>query len=180
MRVTCAVLLSIVAVSGGETYFPNHVVRSHSGERLRFYQDLIADKTVVFHSFFAHCNGACPIMLGKMKALQQSLGDRLGQSVVLIRMTVDPESDTPERLAELALGLGAKPGWHLVSGRKENIDWILYKLGQTVEKPEEHKTIFIIGNDKTGNWTKLPAAANAAELEAAVNAVALAGRQESK
>ena len=63
--------------------------------------------------------------------IQEALGDRLGKDVHLISLTVDPETDTPSRLKEYAEKLGAKPGWHLLTGKKENIDLALSKSATT-------------------------------------------------
>ncbi len=46
------------------------------------------------------------------------------------------------------------PGWSFLTGKKENIDQALYKLGQYVQDKNSHKTIVIIGNEATGLWKK--------------------------
>jgi len=41
-----------------------------------------------------------------------------------------------------------------LTGEKQNVDWILYKLGQYVPEKQDHLNIFIIGNERTGLWKK--------------------------
>ncbi|MCA1565556.1 MAG: hypothetical protein LC803_07945 [Acidobacteria bacterium] len=41
-----------------------------------------------------------------------------------------------------------------LKGKKENIDRAVYKPGQYVEQREQHTSVFIIGNERTGLWKK--------------------------
>jgi cytochrome oxidase Cu insertion factor (SCO1/SenC/PrrC family) len=69
---------------------------------------------------FTHCASTCPMMTAQMKRIQASLGDAAG--VRLVSFSVDPERDTPERLAEYAAGYGATPDrWLFLSGDKARI-----------------------------------------------------------
>lgn len=58
-----------------------------------------------------------------------------------------------------------------MTGRKEHVDWALYKLGQYVEQREAHTNIFIVGNEATGLWKKLHGLANVAEIIKSVESV---------
>jgi hypothetical protein len=49
----------------------------------------------------------------------------------------------------------AGPGWLFLTGKKENVDWVLYKLGGYVERPEEHTDMIVIGSEATGEWMKM-------------------------
>ena len=51
------------------------------------------------------------------------------------------------RLKEYAAKFHAGKGWTFLTGKKENVDWALYKLGQYVESKDDHKTVIIIGNE---------------------------------
>ncbi|MGI8989911.1 MAG: SCO family protein [Bryobacteraceae bacterium] len=152
-----AALILLPPVFGAESYFPNLPAILQDGRQVRFYRDLVAGKTVVLHSFFANCHGVCPMMLGKMRSLQEALGDRLGKDVFLISITVNPADDTPRKLDELSKSLGAKPGWVFVSGEQRNIDWILYRLGQYFPAKEDHSTMLLVGNERSGVWSKVHA-----------------------
>ncbi len=169
LLVTCFLISS--PSWAADSYFPNVNVIDQSGRTARFYRDIVQGKTVVIHSFFGDCQGACPVLLGKMKQVQERLGDRLGSEVVLLSITVDSVNDTPERLAQTAASLGAKPGWYLISGTKVNVDWLLYKLGQYVEARETHLTNFLVGNEPSGKWGKLPVSASVDQIMNALERV---------
>lgn len=152
-------------------YFTDTLLVDQDGREVRFYSDLVAGKTVVIHSMFTECTGSCPVMARKYQAIQEHLGDRIGRDVQLIAITVDPETDTPARLKEHAAKFGAGPGWHLLTGRPENVELVLGRLGQWVEERDAHATIFLVGNDRTGLWKKAFGLAQTEELIAIVDSV---------
>jgi protein SCO1/2 len=80
-------------------------------------------------------------------------------------------ADIPPRLKEYGQKINAKPGWYLVSGKKGNVELALRKLGQFVVAKENHPTVVIIGNVRTGLWKKAFGVANPDELIKAVESV---------
>ncbi|HEX7150213.1 MAG TPA: SCO family protein [Thermoanaerobaculia bacterium] len=138
----------------GLKYFGDVPLTDQNGKEVRLYSDLIAGKIIVVNSFFATCNGSCPVMTGTFRKIQTTLGDRLGKDVHLISITVDPETDTPAQLQRFAKEAGAKPGWHLITGSKKNVDAALHKLGLSTNVKENHTAVVIIGNEPKGVWKK--------------------------
>ena len=76
-------------------YFPNPVLTTQDGTRVRFYDDLIKGKTVAINTFFSVCTDVCPLSTAKMLELQRRLGDRVGRDIFFYSLSVDPEHDTP-------------------------------------------------------------------------------------
>jgi len=157
--------------SPAQKYFTDVELLNQDGKKVRFYSDVLKGKTVVVNAFFTTCTSVCPPMNRNMEKIQEVLGDRVGRDVFLVSMTVDPETDTPARIKDYAQKFHAGPGWIFLTGKKENLDWALYKLGQYVEQKDDHKTIFIIGNEPTGLWKKAFGMANVAELVQVVESV---------
>jgi len=157
--------------SAAASYFTDVELINQDGKKVRFYSDVLKGKTVVVNAFFTTCTSVCPPMNRNMEKIQEALGDRVGRDVFLVSITVDPEVDTPARMKEYAKKFNAGPGWVFLTGKKENLDWALYKLGQYVEKKDDHTTIFIIGNEPTGLWKKAFGMANVAELVQVVESV---------
>jgi protein SCO1/2 len=150
--------------SAGHAYFSDVVLLDQNGKQQRLYSDLLQGKIVIINSFFATCKDSCPVMARNFARIQESLGDRMGRDVFLLSITVDPETDTPERLKAYAKQMKAKPGWLFLTGTKENVNFALGKLGlYTVEK-QNHVTMFIIGNEPTGLWKKTQGTAVADDL----------------
>jgi len=150
--------------SPAEKYFSDVELINQDGEKMRFYTDVLRAKVVVINTFFTTCTGACPAINRNLEKVQDALGDRLGKDAFLISMSVDPETDTPARLKEYSRRFHARPGWIFLTGKKENVDWALYKLGQYVETKDGHTNIIIIGNEPKGLWKKAFGLAKADEV----------------
>ena len=143
------------ADSPARQYFTDVELTDQDGKPRRLYSDLLAGKTVVIDVFFGDCTGSCPVVAATLARLQAALGDRLGRDLHLLSFSVDPAKDTPARLKEYAARFGARPGWFFLTGKKENVDFALRKLGQHVEQREQHSNLLIVGNERTGLWKKV-------------------------
>lgn len=169
-----AMLLAGTLHEAGLKYFGDVPLKDQNGKEVRLYSDLIEGKIIVVNSFFATCNGSCPVMTGTFRGIQADLGDRLGKDVHLISITVDPETDTPEQLRRFAKEAGAKPGWSFVTGDRKNVDLALKKLGLSTDVKENHTAVVIIGNEPKGVWKKAFGLAPADEVRKLVQEVAAA------
>lgn len=147
-----------------EKYFSDVELINQDGQKMRFYSDVLKNKVVVINSFFTTCTSVCPPMNRNFEKVQEALGDRLGKEAFLVSISVDPETDTPPRLKEYSRRFHARSGWIFLTGKKENVEWALYKLGQYVEAKDDHTTVIIIGNEAKGLWKKAFGLANADEL----------------
>ena len=159
------------APSAAAKYFSDVELINQDGQTLRFYSDVLKDKVVIINAFFSTCTSVCPPMNRNLEKIQDALGDRLGKDVFLVSISGDPENDTPTRLKEYSQRFHARPGWLFLTGKKENVDWALYKLGQYVETKNDHTTILIIGNEPKGLWKKAFGLAKSDELMRIVNDV---------
>lgn len=143
------------AVWGGG-YFPNTVLIDHEGQEKKFFDDLIKDKVVVINFIYTTCPDVCPMETAQMAQVSRVLGDRVGNDVHLISITIDPEHDTPEVLKEYRERFSAN--WSFYTGDRDDIIQIRRKLGLYVEniggKKNNHNVNLIIGNQKTGRWMK--------------------------
>jgi len=165
----------LAIAAGGKTtaeasaaYFPNHILLTQDNQPVRFYDDVLKGKVVLINFMFTTCTGVCPPMAANLAKVQKYLGDRVGKDVRIVSISVDPTVDTPEKLKKYAEGFHAKPGWYFLTGKKENVDWVLYKLGGYVADKLQHSAILIIGNEATGEWVKTAALRNPAQIAEAV------------
>ena len=158
-------------LSAAQKYFSDVELVNQDADRVRFYSDVLKGKTVVINAFFTTCTSVCPPMSRNMEKVQEALGERVGRDVFLVSISVDPLTDTPARLKQYAQKFHARKGWTFLTGKKENVDWALYKLGQYVESKDDHKTVWIIGNEATGLWKKAFGLAKVEELTAVVESV---------
>jgi len=137
-----------------QTYFTDVKLVNQSGETQRLYGDLLKDKVVIIHSFFSTCKSGCPVAMQLMAGIQQRFHKQMGKQLHILSISLDPVTDTPLKLSAYAKELNVGPGWQLISGDKENVDFALKKLGHYVADIEAHKNTIIIGNERTGLWKK--------------------------
>lgn len=161
-----------------ESYFTNLPLLTQENKTVRFYNDLLKGKVVLINFMFTTCKGVCSPMTANLAKVQRYLGERVGRDINMISISVDPETDTTAVLKHYAETFKAQPGWFFLTGKKENVDWILYKLGGYVEDRNEHSTVVILGNEATGEWVKMPAMAGPTEIADA--AIKLAGSKNTK
>jgi cytochrome oxidase Cu insertion factor (SCO1/SenC/PrrC family) len=154
--------------SSSSKYFPNHVLLTQDNKAVRFYDDLLKGRVVLINFIFTTCQGVCTPMTANLARVQSYLAEHMGREVVMISISVDPLTDTPERLKIYADKFKVKPGWYFLTGKKENVDWVLYKLGGYVEDKQTHTSVLIIGNEATGEWMKVHAMSNPTEIAGAV------------
>lgn len=133
---------------------PDVAVLDQHGNELHFYRDLIKDKTVAINFIFTNCTTICPPLAATFQRVQREMGDKVGKDIHFISISVDPLTDTPERLKAWGAKFKAGPGWTFVTGGKEEMDQLLNALGAAVSKREDHTPAMIIGNDAKGVWTR--------------------------
>lgn len=141
-------------VEAARAYFTDVELVDQNGETQRLYSDLMEGKVVVVSSMFTTCAAVCPLIGQKMKRLQEAAGERLGRDVLLLSITVDPRTDTPARLHAWGERFDAREGWYLLTGSPENVGQALAKLGFAVEERDDHSTVVLMGNERTGLWKK--------------------------
>jgi len=154
-----------------QRYFTDVVLVNQFGQPMRFYSDLLKDHVVVINAFFSACKDSCPMMAGTYSKLQDVLGLHLGKDAYLISISVDSESDTPEKLKEYGERFHARPGWFFLTGKKENVEFALTKVGLKPPRKEDHLSVFMVGNLATGLWKKAFGLASAGEVAKVVESV---------
>ena len=174
LLLSTATLHAATLSEAGRNYFTDVVLTDQNGKEVRLYSDLLAGKIVIINSFFATCHGSCPVMGATFRKIQTALGDRLGRDVHLISISVDPETDTPERLRSYAKASSAEKGWHFVTGDKANVQQALHKLGLLTETKETHTAVVLIGNEPKGVWKKAFGLASSDEIVKLVQEVVAA------
>jgi len=139
---------------------PDVPVIDQDGRAMRFRSELLKDRTVAVNFVFTTCTTVCPALTTTMRAIQRELGERVGQDVWLISVSVDPTVDRPERLRAFANGFGAGPGWTFLTGEPADIDRLLKAFG-SAGGISAHATTMLIGNAHSGRWVRTSGLASA-------------------
>lgn len=141
------------AVNSGLS-IPDVELLDQDGRKVRFYSDLVRGKVVAVNFIFTTCTTVCPPLGATFARVQKELGERAGRDVHLISISVDPATDTPERLKAWGAKFKAGPGWTFVTGAKPQVDELLRALAASSARREDHTPTVLVGNDATGKWTR--------------------------
>jgi protein SCO1/2 len=158
--------LQAMRQSGAAQRFGNVTLTDQDGRPVRLYEDLMAGQVVVVNAFYTGCRAACPQAMGTLSQLQAKLAID-GVSARFISITVDPEHDTPDRVALYARSLGAGSDWNMLTGDAATVRRALHKFGLDTdpEDPGDHLNVLYMANLRTGLWKKVFSLAPLDDLE---------------
>ena len=159
---------------------PDVEVLDQEGHALHFYSDLIKGKTVVINFIFTNCTTICPPLAATFARVQKEMGEKVGKDVHFISISVDPLTDTPERLKTWGAKFKAGAGWTFVTGSKPEIDTLLNALGASVSRREDHSPTVIVGNDLKGIWTRTYGLARISQMIGLIESVIEGKSDESQ
>ena len=145
-----------------QRYFPNLVLTSHEGRKLKFYDDLVKDKLVIFNMFYAKCEGICSPITRNLVRVQKMLGDRVGKDIFMYSFTLKPKEDNVMALKHYAEMHKVQPGWLFLTGSPDDMETVRQKLGFTDPDPEldkdtsNHIGVIKYGNEPLERWGGCP------------------------
>jgi protein SCO1/2 len=139
------------------------------GEEVMFVSDVIGDNIVVMDFVYTTCTTICPVLSALFNQVQTKLGDQVGDDVWLVSMSVDPIRDTPQRMKAYSAKHHAGDGWLWLTGPKPVVDEVLVGVGAYTTNFEDHPTMVLIGDGRTGEWKRLFGFPNPDRIVKAVN-----------
>jgi protein SCO1/2 len=156
------------AGTGQKINVPDLELVDQDGKKIHFYTDLVKGHTVAINFIFTTCTTICPPLGATFARVQRELGDKVGRDVRFISISVDPATDTPERLKAWGEKFHAGEGWTFVTGDKPQVDELLRALGASSARREDHSPTVLIG-DPQGNWTRTYGLAKSSQLVEIIN-----------
>jgi len=150
---------------------PDVQVVTQAGEHLRFSSDLLKGRVAIVTGFFTSCTAMCPITQESLANVAKLLGPRVGKDVIIVSLSVDPETDTPARMKAWANKFHIGPGWTLASGDKADVQRLLKALGLAVDLPQRHQSLLMIGSETSG-WVRISSWTPAEKLARLVDSLA--------
>jgi protein SCO1/2 len=116
---------------------------------------------------FTTCGSACPMIARKVSAMQKRIAGAEG-GVLLVSFTVDPERDTPARLAEFGRAYGRNPRlWKLLTGPRADLEPLITRgfkvaMGKPGEMAHTEKVVLVdTGGQIRGYYDLDPAGVDA-------------------
>jgi protein SCO1/2 len=112
---------------------PDFALTAQDGRRLAL-RDL-RGKVVAVTFIYASCADTCPLLTTKLVGVQRRLAADGPGRTVFVAITVDPERDTTEVLAQYARAHGADaPGWAFLTGTPTEIQEVSRRYGVYLRK----------------------------------------------
>jgi protein SCO1/2 len=158
-----AVCATAAAAAGRLGQNANVPLITQDGEQVRFYDDLIKGKIVAVNFIYTSCLFTCPLETARLAQVQRILGDRVGKDIFFYSISIDPDHDTPAVLKEYMQEFDVGPGWTFLTGNREDIDLLAFRLGMTDDPSitsgpgpnlDGHTPHLLIGNERTGQWLR--------------------------
>ncbi|HET8745228.1 MAG TPA: SCO family protein [Ramlibacter sp.] len=165
---------ALAATQARRNALPNVELQTHQGRTVRFYDDLVRDKLVVINMMYAGCNNTCPPATHNLVKVQHMLKDRVGKDIFMYSLTLRPEQDAPEDLAQFARQHEVQEGWLFLTGKPRDVERLRFALGfydpdEKVDRQEgRHVGMVRIGNDPFQRWGMAPALADPRQIVAAI------------
>ena len=158
---------------------PDTLLVTQNGEQLRLDSDIVAGRIVVIDFVYTSCTTVCPVLSAILSQVQGRLGERIGNEVMLVSISVDPVRDTPARLKAYADKLRAGDGWVWLTGDKQAVDGVLEQLGAYSPNFEDHPSMVLVGDAASGDWARFLGFPGADQIVAKVDQLTAARAMQS-
>ncbi len=155
------------------------VLVTQDGDSVHFVDDVIADRIIVMDFVYTTCTTVCPVLSAILGQVQERLGDRLGTNVHMVSVSVDPGRDTPERLKAYSESHRASAGWVWLTGEKTAVDDVLRGLGAYTPNFEDHPSMVLVGDARSGTWKRFFGFPGPEKILAAVEELEMARQMAS-
>lgn len=159
-----------------QQHFPDVTLVTHEGKKVRFYEDLVKDRRVLFNMIYVGCTNICIPVTANLARVQKLLGKRVGRDIHFYSITLEPSHDTPAVLADYARKHGAKKGWTFLTGKPEDVEKVRRGLGFVYSDAKEdadktnHVGMVRFGDEAMMRWAMVPGQANPRHIVRTLNA----------
>ncbi len=138
------------------------LIRS-DGKKVQFQDELADGRIVVLSFIYTTCTAICPMTSQTIYKLQGKLGGALDK-VHLVSVSIDPEQDTPKRLAEYAEKYRASKYWDHYTGTVEASVAVQKAFGVYRGDKMNHAPVTLIWNGKGKSWVRIDGFASPDDL----------------
>jgi len=138
-------------------------------QTIRFKSEAVGNRIVIVGFIYTSCTTICPVTSAVLADVQtrltKKLGEGFGQEVRLITLTVDPATDTSERLKAYAANFASSAaGWLWLTGEKPQVNRVLTGLGAYAADFTRHSGAVLVGDARSGDWLRFYGIPNPTEI----------------
>ncbi len=143
---------------------PDLTMIDQRGESVAVRELFETDRPVMVNFIFTSCTAICPMMTSIFGQVQSRLGED-STKVLMVSISIDPEQDTPQALAEYAAQFRAGPQWRFLTGTLED-SIVLQKAFKAYRGDKmNHAPLTLMRANSTSDWIRFEGFATASELE---------------
>jgi protein SCO1/2 len=133
---------------------PSNPLVRQDGSKTTLLKELEGDKPTVLAFFYTSCTTVCPVTSQILSNTQDLLGKAI-EGARILSISIDPEYDTPARLAAYSKKFGAKPQWLMYTGTQQNSAAVQKAFGAYRGDKMNHVPIIFIKSGANNAWVQL-------------------------
>jgi protein SCO1/2 len=177
LRIRAAILLAAAVLLINAAPPPDVALTDETGRPVHFYADIAKDKTVAVNFIFTSCSTICQPMSGTFAKAETLLGKRNAR---LVSISIDPETDTPQKLAAWKKRFRGGASWTLLTGPQEEIDKLRKSLGVFTPDRINHTPMVVVFNKTSGKTTRVNGLTSAQAIIDAIDSVTPSAEDRSR
>jgi protein SCO1 len=124
------------------------------GTKTTLLKELEGNKPTVLAFFYTSCTTVCPVTSQILSNAQDLLGKDL-EGARIVSISIDPEHDTPARLAAYSKKFAAKPQWQMYTGTTQNSAAVQKAFGAYRGDKMNHVPLFFVNTGGNKSWVQL-------------------------
>ncbi len=144
---------------------PDVELIAEDNRAIRFERLLDTDRPVMLNFIFTTCTTICPVLSASFKQVQDLMGSE-AKEVLMISITIDPEYDTPEKLADYAERFSAGEQWTFLTGQIDDVVRVEKAFDIFRGSKTNHEPVTLIRSADKAGWVRIEGFANAEEIVA--------------
>lgn len=129
---------------------------TREGVAVDWRRDVVGDRIVIANFVYTSCASICLPGSALMAQVQSELAGQHEAGLALVTISVDPLTDTPERLDAFARPFNPGPHWWWLTGRANDVYGLLDRLGVNPgADPQAHQPLWLVGDGDPHSWQRL-------------------------
>lgn len=128
-------------------------MRDQTGAIRNLKSDVVGSRIVVVDFIFTSCQTICPVTTSLLADAHRRVSDISPSELAFVSLSVDANTDTPERLR--AFAGRHKADWTFLTGDRQIMESALIALNSYATNPEDHTAMILIGDAATGEFVRV-------------------------
>jgi protein SCO1/2 len=133
---------------------PDVTLINQDGAPVALRKLFAADMPVLVDFVFTTCTTICPVLSANFANFQNTIIDESGK-VLLVSISLDPDSDTPRKTKDYLKRFKAKPGWEFLTGSEENIVRVLKAFNALPANGMNRFPVILLKSPSDERWVRL-------------------------